>query len=79
MALFARTASCLRRNVCQLVGKNAKQSAIFQRSYVAGVDDVLFGLTEDQIQVFNNLILSGMRCFLAATLSPNPGLNQRLS
>ena len=52
MALLARFGSQLRRNISDIAQKAAPLAASSQKCNVHGIDDVLFGLTEDQIQVF---------------------------
>ena len=52
MALLARFGSQLRRNISEIAQKVAPLAASSQKCNVYGIDDVLFGLTEDQIQVF---------------------------
>ncbi len=51
MALFSRRLSQLGRSFSTGFIARAAQPAVVEKLYGAGVDDKLFGLTEDQVQV----------------------------
>ena len=52
MALFSRLAPHFRRSFSQIASSTPSLAVASQKYFVHGVDDVLFGLTDDQIQVF---------------------------
>lgn len=51
MALLARSGRCWKKALLSGISMRSCLPAMAQRSYAAGIDDVLFGLTEDQMQV----------------------------